>query len=181
MDIATGDSNTIETTRLVMRPHQLADFDEMTTMYNDDEVVRYLGGRTGTPEEIWTRFLRHAGLWTVMKLGYWVLRDRETGRFMGEVGFADYHRHMVPSIKGFPELGWILPRHAWGQGYATEAVLAAIEWAKQAWPAETRITCIIVPEHRASIRVAEKAGFRFVTATTYAETAVNLYDRTLAS
>ncbi|MEL6258597.1 MAG: GNAT family N-acetyltransferase, partial [Pseudomonadota bacterium] len=27
-----------------------------------------------------------------------------------------------------PEAGWGLARHAWGQGYATEAMVAALAW-----------------------------------------------------
>ena len=54
------------------------------------------------------------------------------------------------------ELGWaILSRH-WGHGYATEAALAAREWARQR--GQERIVSLIEPRNVRSVRVADKLG-----------------------
>jgi RimJ/RimL family protein N-acetyltransferase len=47
-----------------------------------------------------------------MGFGYWVAEEKETGKFVGEIGFADYKRNLEPSLKGVPEIGWVLAGHA---------------------------------------------------------------------
>ena len=55
------------------------------------------------------------------------------------------------------EVGWKLARHAWGQGYATEAATAAITWAFDHLDFDQLIS-VINPENAASLRVAERLG-----------------------
>ena len=148
----------IETERLTMRGHTLADFDECLAMWTDPVVMRYLGGRPLTIEETWARLLRYAGSWALLGFGYWVVRERATGRFVGEVGLADLRRDIVPRLDGVPEAGWVLATWSQGSGYATEAVQAALEWGDTNL-GSARTVCIIAPGNTASIRVAEKCGF----------------------
>lgn len=57
-----------------------------------------------------------------------------------------------------PEIGYWLGRPAWGRGYATEAVKAAVAWADTQW----RRPCLVArcfADNPASMRVLEKAGF----------------------
>ena len=65
-----------------------------------------------------------------------------------------------------PEIGWVLASQAHGRGYATEAVLAAVEWGAAHF-SSARTACIIAPENIASIRVAVKCGYREFKLTTY--------------
>jgi RimJ/RimL family protein N-acetyltransferase len=157
---------TLTTARLTMRAHQLADFADSAAMWGDPIVTRHIGGRPFSPEEVWTRLLRHAGHWALLGFGYWVVLETQSGKFVGEVGFADLHRALEPAIHGLPELGWVLAPWAHGRGLATEAVQAALAWGAGALLAG-RTVCIIDPDNRASLRVADKTGFRRVTETTY--------------
>ena len=55
-------------------------------------------------------------------------------------------------------MGWIFAPPAQGQGYAGEAVAAALAWADRAL--KTRETVAIIdPDNSRSIRLAERAGF----------------------
>jgi RimJ/RimL family protein N-acetyltransferase len=101
-----------------------------------------------------------------MGFGYWVAEEKETGNFVGEIGFADYKRDLELSLKGVPEIGWVLASHAHGRGYATEAVRAAVAWGDMHF-SSARTACIIAPENLASIRVAVKCGYREYRATSY--------------
>jgi RimJ/RimL family protein N-acetyltransferase len=87
------------------------------------------------------------------------------------MGFSDWKREIVPSLKGVPEIGWVLATRVRGKGYATEAVRAAIAWGDShivsAQPNLGQTVCIIHPEHARSIRVAEKCGFKEILRTTY--------------
>ncbi|HEX2208435.1 MAG TPA: GNAT family N-acetyltransferase [Longimicrobium sp.] len=155
----------LDTPRLTLRAHTLADFAECAALWGDPLVTRHIGGRPSTPEEVWTRLLRYAGMWTLLGFGYWVVRERETERLVGEVGLADFRREITPLIDA-PEAGWVLAPWAHGRGLATEAVRAALAWA-DAHLAAPRTVCLISPENAASIHVAGKCGYREFARTTY--------------
>lgn len=149
----------LQTERLTLRGHTPADYDECAAMWADPRVTRYIGGRPSTGEETWARVLRYAGLWVLLGYGYWVVRERDSGRLVGEVGLADFRREVTPSLEGAPEAGWVLAPWAHGRGFATEAVRAAVAWADAHLDAP-RTVCLIAPENAASIHVARKCGFR---------------------
>jgi RimJ/RimL family protein N-acetyltransferase len=135
-------------------------------MWADPIVTRHIGGRPLTEEESWTRLLRYIGHWALLGFGYWVVEEKATGRFIGEVGFADYKRDVEPWLKTIPEIGWVFRADSHGKGHATEAVRAATAWGDLHFgPRQT--ACIIHPDNLASIRVAEKCGYRQFQVTEY--------------
>jgi RimJ/RimL family protein N-acetyltransferase len=93
-----------------------------------------------------------------MGFGYWALEEKSTGRFAGELGFANFRRDISASMRDVPELGWALASPFHGMGYATEAVRAAVAWGDAHFES-TRTVCLIDPENLASIRVARKCGY----------------------
>ena len=141
-----------------MRRHTVADFEQSAALWSDPDVVRYISGKPSTRAESWLRLLRYIGHWQALSFGYWVVEDRLTGQFLGEVGLADYKRDMTPSIEQWPEIGWVLAPHAQGRGLATEAVAAALAWSDRTLTAD-RTMCLVDPDHAASIGVAAKNGF----------------------
>jgi RimJ/RimL family protein N-acetyltransferase len=166
----------IETPRLTLRGHRFDDFSDCAAMWADPTVTRHIGGKPFSEEETWARFLRYAGHWLLLGFGYWAIEEKFTGSFVGELGFADYKREIEPSLQGLPELGWALAATAQGKGYATEAVRAALTWG-EAHFASARTVCIIHPENLASIRVAEKCGYREFQRTTYKGRTTIIFDR----
>lgn len=148
----------VETERLRLRAHRADDHAPCLAIWSDPEVVRYIGGRAFTSEEVWKRLLQYHGLWSLLGHGYWAVEEKATGRYLGDIGFADFRRELEPSLHGMLEFGWVLAPHAHGQGYASEAVAAATAWASEHFP-QLQSVCIIAPENAPSIRVAEKAGF----------------------
>jgi RimJ/RimL family protein N-acetyltransferase len=166
----------LETPRLRLRAHTFEDFPASVALWSDPNVTRFIGDKPFTEEQTWARFLRYAGHWAVMGFGLWVVEEKTSGNFVGEFGYFDSKREIVPSITGFPELGWILATSAHGKGYATEGVKAVQAWGDKTFgPART--VCIIDPEHRASIRVAEKCGFKPVVQTTYSGRSTIIFER----
>ncbi len=155
----------LKTERLTLRGHRLEDFVQCAAMWSDPEVTRYIGGKPLTKEESWTRFLRYVGHWSLLGFGYWLVEEKTTGSFIGEIGFADYKRDLAP-LRGIPEIGWAFVTQARGKGYATQAVRAAVTWGDAHFPSP-RTACIVNPENLASIRVAEKCGYREFQRTTY--------------
>lgn len=148
----------ILTKRTRMRRHTIDDLDDTAALWADPGIVRHISGKPSTRSESWSRLLRYIGHWEALAFGYWVVEDRDTGLFLGEVGLADYKRDMTPSLEPWPEIGWVMAAHAQGRGLATEAAAAALDWSDR-WLSAERTVCIIAPDHHASIRVAEKNGF----------------------
>jgi len=147
----------IETERLVLDLHSRDDFPDMADMWADPDTVRFIGGRVGTRQDAWMRLLRYRGLWPLLGYGYWAVRDKASGRFAGELGFADFGRDLTPNISGIPEAGWVLASWARGRGFAFEALTAALAWLDGA--GFKRSVCIIDPENKPSLRLAEKLGY----------------------
>ena len=146
----------LRTERLILRPYTVADFDESAAVWGDAEVVRHMGGQPATREASWSRTLRYVGHWSVFRYGMWAVRDH-AGRFMGDVGIAEFQRDLEPPIS-VPEAGWVLATWAHGKGYASEALAAALRWFEDAHgPRE--LACIIDPPNAPSLRVAAKHGF----------------------
>jgi RimJ/RimL family protein N-acetyltransferase len=150
----------------MLRGHCLLDFPACAAMWADPIVTRYFGAKPLTEEEAWTRFLRYAGHWSLLGFGYWVVEQKSTGNFVGEIGFADYKRDMESAWKQVPEIGWVLASQSHGKGYATEAVRAAVAWGDRHF-VDRHTSCIIHPENIPSIRVAEKCGYREFQRTSY--------------
>ncbi len=150
----------LETERLILTGHTLDDFAPLAAMWSDPLVVKHIFGNVvSTSRESWMRMLSYHGLWPLLGYGYWAIREKSSGSYVGDLGFADFHRIMDPPIKGIPEAGWTLAAWAHGKGFATEALAAAIAWLDDQ-PRFDRSVCLISPGNAASIRVAEKAGYR---------------------
>lgn len=156
----------LETPRLRLRCQRIDDFESSAALWGDPAVTRFIGGKPSTREEAWMRLLRNAGHWALLGFGYWAVEERASGGYAGEIGFSDFHRDITPSLDGLPESGWVLAPIAHGKGFATEAVEAILKWGDVKF-AGRQTTCIISPENSASIRVAEKCGYKEFVRTTY--------------
>lgn len=145
----------LETERLRLRALRLDDLDAYARMYGDPEVMRFM--ENGVPLDRAAAFRSmalHLGHWQLRGYGQWALEERATGAFVGRAGLWQ--------PEGWPglEVGWILERGAWGNGYATEAGAAAIGYAFEVLEADAVIS-LIMPENVGSIRVAERLGERY--------------------
>lgn len=166
----------LQTERLTLRGHTAGDFADSAAMWGDPLVTRYIGGRPFSEEEVWARLLRYVGHWSVVGYGFWVVRESETGRFVGEVGFADFHRSIAPMFEGAPEAGWVLAPWAQGRGFGREAVQALTAWGDQRF-AGARTVCIIHPDNAPSIAVAARCGYRPFAESEYHGDPTILFER----
>lgn len=165
---------TLLTARLSLKPVELSDYQDVVDLWADEDVVRHIG-QTRSPQEVWFAQLRNRGMWSLLGYGFWIVRERRTETFVGEVGFADFKRGIEPDISGRPEAGWVLARSAWGKGYASEAIKAAHDWLDEVLPG--RSTCIINPGNAASIRVAEKQNYQKIGPALLNKETVLLFER----
>ena len=147
----------IETARLRLRGHRPGDLNAAAAKWADPVVTRFTGGRPFTREESWARLLRYTGHWEWYGYGYWAVDDRETGHYIGELGFAHFERAIDPPIS-VPEAGWSFAAAAHGRGLATESLHAALAWGDRHLGA-AKTSCIIDPANLASIHLARRCGY----------------------
>jgi RimJ/RimL family protein N-acetyltransferase len=147
----------ITTDRMILRAFSLRDFDDYAAQWADERMTRFIGGEPRSRGVSWAKFTQAAGLWPILGYGYWAFIDRETGAFLGCGGLAQFERG-IPEINGFAEAGWVFGPDYWGRGLASEAVAAILAWADGNGNIP-EVRCIIAPDNRASVRVAQKSGF----------------------
>ena len=93
--------------------------------------------------------------WERRGYGQWCVIEKATGDVIGIVGF--YHpQRPWPGV----DLGWVIQRSRWGNGFATEAASAALEWVWEQTGID-HVISLIAPNDVRSIRVATKIGQRF--------------------
>jgi RimJ/RimL family protein N-acetyltransferase len=166
---------TITTERLVLTPVAVTDLDDLLPLWADEDFTRHITGRPMTSEEVWFRLLRDLGQWAVDGYGSWTIRLAGSGVYLGNISILDHRRLIEPPLTD-PELGWGLAPVFHGQGFAGEALQAALAWADVHLPA-ARTVCMIAPENLASIRLAERFGYRPYARTEYKDHAVQLFER----
>lgn len=176
MTPGASDVPVLTTDRLVLRAHTVECFDELAAMWADESVVRHIGGIASSRGDSWQRLLRYRGLWALLGYGYWAICERDSGRYAGDVGFADFHRDLQPSIEGFPEAGWAVAPWAQGRGYATEATRAAHDWLDE-HTVHARSACIIDAANLASVRLARTLGYSDPRVATFRGEPVQLFER----
>ncbi|MBZ9647862.1 GNAT family N-acetyltransferase [Sphingobium sp. 3R8] len=169
------DVPTLETARLVLRPHRVDDYGACRTLWADPDVVRHIGGVPLDSQAVWFRILRYAGMWPLLGYGMWVIEARDSGAFLGEAGLLSAQRGLA-ELEGVPEAGWVLGPQAWGRGIATEAMQAILNWSDAHLEAPS-LRCIIDPGNMASIKVAEKLGFQMLTDTELGGKPTRVFDR----
>ena len=148
----------LETARLRLRRHEVADFEACAAMWGDPAIARFIGGKPFTREEVWARILRYVGHWTLMGYGFWAIEEKASSDFIGEAGFADFQRDLDPPLGDGPEAGWALRTASHGKGYGEEAFRAVLAWGDEQFKDAT-IRCLIDKDNTASMRLAGKCGF----------------------
>ena len=69
----------------------------------------------------WLRFLRNFGPMGLFGYGYWGVEDKESGRYIGAVGFFQARRPCDIPYRDQPETGWVIAPDFHGRGLAREA------------------------------------------------------------
>jgi RimJ/RimL family protein N-acetyltransferase len=144
----------IDTPRLRLRLWRDEDLPEFAEMNADPVVMEFFPKTLSRAESdervalIRDHFARHG-------FGLWAVEVRRLASFIGFVGLSvtPFEAPFTPSV----EIGWRLARDHWGQGYATEAARAVLDFGfLRLGLAE--IVSFTVPENRRSRRVMERIG-----------------------
>jgi ribosomal-protein-alanine N-acetyltransferase len=145
----------LHTARLILKPATIEDAENLCQLNSDPEVMRYTGDQNFHSnleaqkiinENLIPQFKQY-------KMGRFMIFLKD-GTFIGWCG-----------LKYFPEtdevdLGYRLKRSCWGQGFATEASKACLEYGFNHLNLK-RIIAKAMPENIGSIKVMQKLGMTF--------------------
>jgi [ribosomal protein S5]-alanine N-acetyltransferase len=146
----------LQTTRLHLCPITQSDFEDTWLLQSDPAVMHYIRPAETNPSDVqtrvdkWIEYHQNNPNYTVYSL-----KLIESGEF---IGYAVI-RHVEFQVDQEIETGYCLAKKYWQQGYATEALLALITYAKSLQL--TQLVAFINPKNSASKHVLEKCGFVF--------------------
>ena len=154
-DYATmiADPEQLHTERLLLRKPALADAQAIFESYTSDaEVTRTLLWNPHTDVGQTEAFLqRSENMWASGEAFPYVLQLAEGGELIGMI-----EARMLGTTV---DIGYVLAKKFWGQGYMTEAAISIVEWALSLDEIyRVSATCDI--SNIASARVMEKAGMQ---------------------
>lgn len=142
----------LETARLRLREFTMNDADAMEAVLGDPVAMQYYPApfdRKGVEAWIEKNMARY------QRDGHslWAMLSKDTGELIGDCGCA------MQEVGGRNEveIGYHVRRDRWGNGYATEAARACMEYAFTKLGVK-RVISMIRPENVPSRRVAEKNG-----------------------
>lgn len=146
----------LTTARLALRRFRKADSELLLAMRSDPEVARYQSWSTASREGINTFIERQQQVEPGMA-GEWfqfAVTLQENGTLIGDCGL-----HVLAEDVRLAEIGYTFSRTFQGQGYATEAVRAILDYAFGALGLQ-RISAICDVRNSGSMGVLERLGFR---------------------
>lgn len=143
-----------ETERLYLREWVPDDWKRFRPLATDPRVLRYIGhGKPWTDEQIKARIDNWITVGRQRGWSLWPVIHRQDAAVIGFCGFWD---GFAPDV----EIGWRLLPEYWGQGLATEAAKAVMEYGFRRW-GFPRLISVAQTENKGSIRIMEKMGMEY--------------------
>jgi len=144
----------IETKRLLLREYLAEDFSALHEIFSDPETMSFWPAPfTYEQTEAWIQ--RSMESYTKNGFGRWPVILKENGKLIGDVGV------MLAEIDGNTEhdLGYIIYKDFWKNGYAAEAALGCIDFTFNSRGIK-RLAAIMAHDNIASAGVAERIGMK---------------------
>lgn len=150
-------ANFLETERLNLRKFRDDDLETLLAYRNDPDVYIYQGWKVPFTREAAVEFIaemskREVGTQdTSFQI---VLALKTTDELIGDLGYFP-NKHDPRQIR----VGYTLAKKYWGNGYATEAMRALLDYAFDVQHAH-RVIADLDPRNAASLKLLERLGFR---------------------
>jgi [ribosomal protein S5]-alanine N-acetyltransferase len=150
-----GSFPVLTTQRLFLRPFDPRDKADLHACFGDAEAMKYWNlpaSKTIAETELILKWLSRA----TSPYDYlaWAVAKRSNDRC---IGMVNYHHREVRNRR--LEIGYIIAPDQQGNGFGREAVQALVRYCAEELTVH-RIEAFIHPENVASIRLAERTGFR---------------------
>ena len=150
-----------ETSRLILRDIELFDAQDLLEMDLDDRVTKYTGQNPIRSIEEANHVVQFIlNQYVQNGVGRWAVIEKKSGDFLGWTGLK-FHTEMENNHIDFYDLGYRFKFQHWNNGYATEASMACVKLGFEQLNIK-EIIAMVHPANLASMKVAEKCGFKFV-------------------
>lgn len=145
-----------ETDRLYLRKWTHEDIESAQRLWGDPKVTDLITS-TGIliRDEIVEKLEEQLRFQNEFGVQYWAVIEKKTGQIIGCSGLRPYS----PSEKIF-EIGFHIMSDFWGKGFATEAAMGVVIYAKNNLKLE-KLFAGHNPENQSSRKVLEKIGFKY--------------------
>jgi ribosomal-protein-alanine N-acetyltransferase len=148
----------LTTPRLILRTAAEQDIPVMRErVLGDSEVMRYVFQGGPMTEERAEQVMRKFFTFGDSLTGIAVLADRPSGDIIGFAGLFPCEALGADDL----EIGFVLARHAWGRGIATEIGEAQLAFGFERLDCK-RLLALVDPRNRPSIHALQKLGLRYV-------------------
>jgi len=145
----------LQTSRLTLRPMTITDAQSLHAIMSDAEVMAFWDMSEIEDIELTIEILKsQLADMKAKKSSYWAMTRTEDGLFVGccDLSEIDRWHHRA-------EVGFIVSKAFWGDGYAQEAMEAVLDHAAQAMKLR-RLTARTHLGNFRSVKLLEKLGFR---------------------
>ena len=145
-----------ETKRLVLRPWELSDAEDLYRYASDPQVGPIAGWPVHTSVENSREIIRGV----ISQEGTYAVVLKETGRPIGSVGLMIGDKSNIGLSDTECEIGYWIGVPFWGRGLIPEAALCLMKYAFESLKMD-KIWCGYFDGNDKSKRVGEKCGFRY--------------------
>jgi len=142
----------LETDRLIIRGFEDKDFESLVSLMTDADTMKYTGFKVPQSKERIKELLSKWQQEGQQPLGVWAVESKYTKVFIGWV-------MLKPTTTEVPELGYMIIKNQWGNGFATEVGAAILKYAAHERHL-SKIVAVSSSENIASMRILEKIGMK---------------------
>ena len=149
----------LETARLVFRPYEPDDREQIVALFTDPEVMKFVGEGVQTEVRAREGFTRlFTQVYEPAAFDVWALVSKEGGKFVGHAELKPRRDELARA--GDFEIIYVLRREFWGRGFATEVGRGLLEYGfgELRLP---RVHATVDASNEASVRVLLKLGMRY--------------------
>ncbi|MBQ4069720.1 MAG: GNAT family N-acetyltransferase [Lachnospiraceae bacterium] len=163
-----------ETDRLTIRETKVEDVDRFYEIYSEPEITAYMENLYDDINEE-REFARNyiENMYKFYEYGMWTVCLKD-GKVIGRAGLCNREINGELEI----EVGYVIDKAYQNQGYATEAIKASLDYAKNRLEV-SHVNAFIRKGNEASIKAVKKTGFRYVQEAEIDEHEYEIYRKNL--
>lgn len=152
----------LETDRLLLRPLELSDAEDMFAMDKNPEVHKYLWQTPAQNIEEVIKVIEYVrSQYEKNNIGRFATISKETGEFIGWTGIKFVDDHIENGNTNFYDYGYRLNEKFWGKGFATEASVAWLEYGFKQMNID-KMNAYTHFDNGASNHILQKIGMKFM-------------------
>jgi len=150
----------LETNRMILREFMINDLEDFHTLETNEEVLKYLTNYPKrTLEDSKDLLTMVMAQYRNFKTGRLAMIDKSTHGFIGWCGIK-FNNHKRHTYENFYDLGYRIHPNFWGNGLATEASAACLNYGLNELEI-LKINAIVNAQNTQSLKVISKVGFNY--------------------